>query len=508
MDQGKIFSYPFVLFFLATVLITGANAHNVSTEVPFRDDFPKDFIFGVASAAFQNEGATREGGRGMTIWDTFVNTSIGMIHDHSNAEVAVDSYHRYKDDVKLIKEMGMDSYRFSIAWSRILPGGKLSKGVNKEGVAYYNNLINELLAHGIQPFVTLLHFDLPQALEDEYGGLLSEQIANDFKDYVEVCFKEFGDRVKHWITINEPLIFVLMGYDLGIMPPGRCSDRHHCKFGNSGIEPYIAGHNLLLAHSAAANLYKDKYQASQKGVIGITLFTDWMLPASTKEEDALATKRALDFSLGWFLEPLVYGHYPAIMIEMVQDRLPMFSYDEYLKLKGSFDFIGLNYYSSNCISNDPPTNATKISYSSDSQTKRGNERNGVVIGPKAALDWLNVYPSGIKDVLLYVKETYNNPPIYITENGYPSNTTESFEEAITDATRVNYYIQHLYHLQQAIKQGADVRGYIAWTLMDNFEFTSGYTVAFGLYHVDRKDGLKRYPKDSSRWFKNFLHPTK
>ncbi|RZC93537.1 hypothetical protein C5167_007349 [Papaver somniferum] len=511
MDHGNFFSchlvYPFVFFFLVNVLITSSNAHNVSTEVPFRDDFPTDFIFGVSTSAYQNEGATEEGGRGTTIWDTFAKMSSGLISDHSTGDVAVDSFHRYKEDVKLIKEMGMDSYRFSIAWSRILPGGSLSKGVNKQGVDYYNNLINELLSHGIQPFVTLFHFDLPQSLENEYGGFLSPRIANDFKDYAEVCFKEFGDRVKHWITINEPWTFIYMGYGLGISPPGRCSNRHLCTYGNSGVEPYIVGHNLLLAHSAAANLYKQKYQASQKGKIGITLNTDWMVPASTKKEDALATKRALDFALGWFLEPLVSGHYPQNMIEILKHLLPAFTYLQHLQIKGSFDFIGLNYYSTSCISNNPPTNATEMSYDTDPQAKKGNVRNGAVIGPTAITPWLNVYPPGIKEILLYIKEQYKSPVIYITENGYSTNGTEPIEDSVTDAKRVNYYIQHLYHLQQAIKEGVDVRGYFAWTLMDNYEFTSGYTVTFGLYHVDRKDGLKRYPKDSSRWFKNFLRST-
>ncbi|KAI3912278.1 hypothetical protein MKW92_033001 [Papaver armeniacum] len=199
-----------------------------------------------------------------------------------------------------------------------------------------------------------------------------------------------------------------------------------------------------------------------------------MVPASTKEEDALATKRALDFALGWFLEPLVYGHYPRNMAKILVNRLPVFTYDQYLKVRGSFDFIGLNYYSTSCISNNPPTNATEIR---------------------------------IKEILVYIKEQYKSPVIYITENGYSTNGTEPIEDSITDAKRVNYYIQHLYHLQQAIKEGVDVRGYFAWTLMDNYEFTSGYTVTFGLHYVDRKDGLKRYPKDSSRWFKNFLRPT-
>ncbi|KAI5390782.1 hypothetical protein KIW84_075896, partial [Lathyrus oleraceus] len=204
------------------------------------------------------------------------------IRDRSNGDVADDSYHKYKEDIELIKDLNMDAYRFSISWSRVLPKGKLSGGVNPEGIKYYNNLINELLAKGLQPYVTLFHWDVPQALEDEYGGFLWRPIVDDFRDYAELCFKEFGDRVKHWITINEPWSVSMNAYAFGKFAPGRCSDwlNLNCTGGDSGTEPYLTAHNQLLAHSAAANLYRIKYKSSQRGIIGITLVSHWYEPAT------------------------------------------------------------------------------------------------------------------------------------------------------------------------------------------------------------------------------------
>ncbi|XP_021832728.1 cyanogenic beta-glucosidase-like, partial [Prunus avium] len=219
------------------------------------------------------EGAAKEGGRGPSIWDTFTHKYPEKINDSSNGDITVDQYHRYKEDVGIMKNMGWDAYRFSISWSRLLPNGKLSGGVNKEGIKYYNNLINELLRNGLTPFVTLFHWDLPQTLEDEYGGFLSPHIVNHFQDYAELCYKEFGDRVKHWSTVNEPYTFSNNGYALGSLAPGRCStwQQLNCTGGDSSTEPYLVTHHQLLAHAAAVKLYKNRYQASQNGVIGITL---------------------------------------------------------------------------------------------------------------------------------------------------------------------------------------------------------------------------------------------
>ncbi|CAK9313152.1 unnamed protein product [Citrullus colocynthis] len=263
-----------------------------------RSSFPSGFVFGTASSAFQYEGAVKEDGRGPTIWDKFSH-SVGKVLDFSNADVAVDQYHRYPEDIKLMKDMGMDAYRFSIAWSRIFPNG--TGEINQVGVDHYNNFINALLANGIEPYVTLYHWDLPQALEDKYTGWLSPQIINDFAVFAETCFQKFGDRVKHWITFNEPHTFATQGYDVGLQAPGRCSILHHltCRNGNSATEPYIVGHNILLSHATVSDIYRRKYKRAQKGVMGISLDVIWFEPGSNSTEDIAASQRAQDFQLGW-----------------------------------------------------------------------------------------------------------------------------------------------------------------------------------------------------------------
>lgn len=332
-----------------------------------RTIFPKDFVFGVASASYQYEGAWNEDGKGPSVWDTFTHEFPDKIANRSNGDVALDFYHRYKDDVKLLDYIGMDGFRFSISWSRVLPHGKLSGGVNKAGIAFYNNLINELISKGIQPFVTIFHWDTPQALEDEYGGFLSPRIVDDYADFAELCFKEFGDRVKHWITLNEPYVVAWGGYDQGELAPGRCSAwMETCPHGNSGIEPYIVTHHLLLSHASAVRLYKQKYQASQKGVIGITIVSFWFLPYSNSKADKLAAQRALDFMYGWFMDPITSGDYPKSMRQLVGNRLPKFTPEQAKLLKGSFDFLGLNYYTSYYVYNLPRTNSANLSYSTDS----------------------------------------------------------------------------------------------------------------------------------------------
>ncbi|CAL0322111.1 unnamed protein product [Lupinus luteus] len=472
-----------------------------------RSSFPKGFVFGTASAAYQYEGAAKEGGRGPSIWDTFTHKYPERIKDRSSGDVANDQYHRYKEDVGIMKYMNLDAYRLSISWTRILPNGKLSGGINKEGVNYYNNLINELLANGIQPYVTLFHWDLPQTLEDEFRGFLSPEIVQYFRDYTEVCFKEFGDRVKHWITLNEPFTYSYAGYALGQFVPARCSKwvNPNCIGGDSGTEPYVVAHHLLLAHAAAFHLYKKKYQASQNGVIGITLVSSWFMPRSNDKQDKEAATRAVDFMYGWFMAPLATGDYPKSMRSMVGNRLPKFNTLQVREVNGSFDFIGLNYYTAKYASPAPKLSNGRHNYITDSLVNLTSERNGIPIGPRAASDWLDVYPKGIKEVLLYTKNTYNNPLIYITENGVDEydDPTLSLKEALVDTLRIDYHYRHLFYLQSAISEGANVKGYFAWSFLDNFEWTSGYTLRFGINYVDYKSG-KRYQKLSAEWFKNFL----
>ncbi|XP_061342186.1 non-cyanogenic beta-glucosidase-like [Gastrolobium bilobum] len=475
-----------------------------------RSSFPPGFIFGAGSSAYQFEGAAREGGRGLSIWDTYAHKHPERIRDGGNGDVAVDQYHRYKEDVKIMKDMNMDSYRFSISWSRILPKGKLSGGINQEGINYYNNLINELLAQGLHPFVTLFHWDLPQTLEDEYGGFLSSRIVNDFQDYADLCFKLFGDRVKLWVTLNEPWLFSNGGYAQGTTAPGRCTGPS-CLGGNSGTEPYIVTHNQILAHAAAVKVYKTKYQANQKGKIGITLVSNWFIPLQENNTyHQRAARRSLDFQYGWFMEPLTKGDYPKEMRALVRSRLPEFSKENASLVKGSFDFIGLNYYSSSYVFNVPQSN-DKLSYVTDSLANSSFERNGIPLGLKApGSTWIYFYPKGLRDLLLYTKNKYNNPVVYITENGLNefNDPKLTLEESLLDTYRIDYYYRHFFYLRWAIRSGANVKGFFAWSFLDCNEWFNGYTVRFGLNFVDYKNGLKRYPKISAQWYANFLKRNK
>uniref|UniRef100_A0ACD5XXE9 Uncharacterized protein n=1 Tax=Avena sativa TaxID=4498 RepID=A0ACD5XXE9_AVESA len=337
------------LFFLPILLLLLSTSPRDAVALT-RHDFPKGFTFGAGTSAYQVEGAAAEDGRMPSIWDTF--THQGYAPDKATADIAADQYHHYKDDVKLMHKMGLDAYRFSIAWGRLIPDGR--GRMNPKGLEYYNNLIDELLRHGIEPHVTLYHFDLPQSLQDEYDGLLSPRFVEDFTAYADACFRSFGDRVTHWVTVNEPNIETISGFGSGRLPPRRCSDPFcigvNCTRGNSTTEPYVAAHNLLLAHASAVSLYRDKYQASQRGQVGITLQAMWHEPATNASQDAAAATRMNEFHIGWFMHPLVYGTYPPLMRSRVGVRLP--SLTESNNLAGSFDFIGLNHYNLNRVRAD------------------------------------------------------------------------------------------------------------------------------------------------------------
>ncbi|KAG9456712.1 hypothetical protein H6P81_001220 [Aristolochia fimbriata] len=500
----------FLLFLLSLTFVHGIAASSADDEDTIslnRRNFPDDFIFGTASSSYQYEGAAKRGGKGASLWDAYTHRHPEKIKDGSNGDVAVDFYHQYKEDVKLMKEMGLNGFRFSISWPRILPHGNLRGGVNEKGIQFYNNLIDELLANGLEPFVTLFHWDTPESLEEAYGGFLSSKIAKDFRDYADACFKAFGDRVKHWITLNEPWTYSVGGYDGGKLAPGRCSSWvANCTGGDSATEPYIVAHNLLLAQAAAVKRYKTKYQASQKGSIGITHVAHWFLPSSKTRSNIDAAQRAVDFMYGWFMDPLVHGDYPLTMRNYVGERLPKFTEKESKRVKGSFDFIGLNYYTTYYATDAGTPNAVNVSYSTDSRSNLSGTRNGIPIGPQGASSWLYVYPRGIRDVLIYTKKRYNNPLIYITENGISefNNETLILEEALQDPMRIRYYDDHLRKIQETIRGGARVKGYFAWSLLDNFEWLDGYTVRFGINYVDYKNGLKRYRKQSSYWFEKLL----
>ncbi|ETV89287.1 beta-galactosidase, variant [Aphanomyces astaci] len=303
-------------------------------------EFPPGFMWGTATAAYQIEGGWNEGGRGMSIWDAFSKTP-GKVINGDTGDKAVDHFHLFKHDVKLMADMGLKYYRFSIAWPRILPTG-FATHVNEAGIAFYNALIDELVAHGIEPIVTLYHWDLPLALQTEFDGWLGGQVVVDaFAEYARLCFARFGDRVKNWLTLNEPWCSALLGHGTGEMAPGR---KHKCK-----TETYLSAHNLLLAHAHAVDVYRKDFQSQQRGVIGITLNCDFREPKPSADpavfkENQAAAERALLVELGWFADPVYFGDYPDVMKKQLGARLPRFTEAESTLLRGSSDFFGFNHY--------------------------------------------------------------------------------------------------------------------------------------------------------------------
>ncbi|XP_061347356.1 hydroxyisourate hydrolase-like isoform X1 [Gastrolobium bilobum] len=394
-------------------------------------------------------------------------------------------------------ETGLDAYRFSISWSRLIPNGR--GPVNPKGLQYYNNLINELISNGIQPHVTLHNFDLPQALEDEYGGWVSRNIIRDFTDYAEVCFREFGDRVLYWTTVNEPNVFAIGGYDQGNSPPQRCSPPFcvtKSTRGNSTTEPYLAVHHILLSHSSAVRLYRRKYREKQHGFVGISVYTFGFFPQTNTEKDRAACQRVRDFVIGWILEPLMHGDYPISMKTTAGARIPAFTSHESEQVKGSCDFIGVIHY----------TNSNVSDYSDALKNKLRDYSTDMAAWLYCMTNWLYliqypVTPWGLREELNNFKLHYGNPPIFILENGQRTASNSSLQ----DMSRVKYMHGYIGGVLDALRNGSNIKGYVAWSFLDLFELLDGYKSSFGLYYVDRDDPeLKRYPKLSAKWYSRFL----
>ncbi|XP_010257514.1 PREDICTED: beta-glucosidase 44-like isoform X2 [Nelumbo nucifera] len=470
-----------------------------------RESFPKGFVFGAATSAYQVEGMASKDGRGPSIWDAFLRIP-GIVASNATAEVAADQYHRYKEDVDIMANLNFDAYRFSISWSRIFPDG--AGKVNWKGVAYYNRLIDYMLAKGITPFATIYHYDLPLALEQKYKGLLSRKVVKDYTNFAEFCFKTFGDRVKNWMTLNEPAVVSTSGYGNGGSAPGRCSKAYgNCTAGNSATEPYIAAHNMILCHAVAVQIYREKYQAHQKGRIGIVLDFIWYEPLTRRKADQYAAQRAIDFYLGWFLHPIVYGEYPKTMQNTVGKRLPKFTKENIKMVKGSIDFLGINQYTAHYAYALHQTKKHAPGYEKDLNVGFAFAKSGVPIGPRANSAWLYDVPWSLYKVLTYIKEYYGNPTVIITENGMDEPGNVTLPKGLHDTRRINFYRGYLTQLKKAIDDGVNVVGYFAWSLIDTFEWRLGYTTRFGIVYIDFKT-LKRYPKMSAYWFRELLHRKK
>ncbi|XP_060945076.1 lactase/phlorizin hydrolase-like [Limanda limanda] len=455
--------------------------------------FPQGFRWAVSSSAYQIEGGWNADGKNSSIWDTFTQEPSN-IPGSANGDVACDSYNRLDEDLYMLRALRVNSYRFSLSWSRIFPDGRRSS-MNQKGVDYYNRLIDGLLAYNITPMVTLYHWDLPQALQD-IGGWDNVDMIHIFNDYCDFCFDKFGDRVKFWMTFNQPQTIAWSGYGLGQIPPNVT---------NPGIAPYRVAHNLIKAHARAYHTYDDKYRTSQGGLVSIALNADWIEPKDvTVPREVVAADRALQFQLGWFAHPIFKnGDYPDAMKWQVgnkselqglsESRLPSFTEEEKSFIRGTADIFCVNHYTTK-IARHATKRLTPHSYDFDKDLTEAEESDSptTAISNQRAVAW------GLRRLLNWIKEEYGDPEIYITENGV---ATES-KTAWDDSARVFYFKTYV---DEALKahdlDGVKVKGYVAASLMDSFEWLNGYTIGFGLHHVDfTNPNRPRTPKYSAHFF--------
>jgi len=466
------------------------------TEYPTSGGFPEGFVWGVGTAAYQVEGAYREDGRGASVWDVFTGAdtvgmpgadcsyccrsapcepAAGMQSAGSTGNVADDHYHMWRSDVALMRAMGLKHYRFSISWPRLIPTGRIEDGINEKGLMWYHNLIDGLLAAGITPYVTLFHWDLPQGLLDpamnksawwsrDENGVPDGQITDAYVAFADLCFASFGDKVKWWFTFNEPWTDMWVGIQDGL-------------FSDHGRDPWIGGHNVLVAHAAAVERYRTAYQPAQGGRIGIVINSEWAEPKTLEAASVEASQRALAFTLGWFADPIFSGtgDYPAEMRAELGDLLPKFTKEQRRRINGSADFFALNHYGSSWAAS---TDEVEMSWN----PQRVNQSHDGLM--RAQSPWLYAAPWGLRKLLNHVDGRYHHPEIYITESGW-SMGADNDTEGAEDQQRVEYYAMYTSEMRKAIfEDGVDVRGYFAWSFVDNFEWRAGYEERFGITFRD------------------------
>ncbi len=435
--------------------------------------FPPGFLWGVATSAYQIEGSPLADGAGPSIWHRFVHEP-GRIDNGDTGDVACDHYRRSADDVLLMRELGIGAYRFSVSWSRVLPTGR--GPVNPAGLAFYDRLVDRLLDEGIAPSVTLFHWDLPAALDDA-GGWLNRDIADWFAEYAAVMVRALGDRVPMWVTLNEPWVVADAGYLHGIHAPGHRSIAE---------TPHVS-HNLLRAHGAGLQAIR----AERGRQAGLVVNLEPKYPASDHPADVAATRRADAYMNRQFLDPVLLGRYPEEMSEIFGQAWPVFPEADFALIQQPLDFLGVNYYTRNVTCDDPaalPVRAGRV---------RQDERL------HTTLDW-EVYPAALTAVLTWIRDRYGSVPLFVTENGAAFDDTDPANvELVNDPLRVNYLRDHLLALHDAIRLGVDVRGYFAWSLFDNFEWSAGFAKTFGLYRVD-VETQRRTPKSSARFYADVI----
>ncbi|MDY7085725.1 MAG: GH1 family beta-glucosidase [Actinomycetota bacterium] len=443
--------------------------------------FPDGFIWGAATASYQIEGAAREDGRGPSIWDTFSRTP-GRVHQGHTGDVACDHYHRYVDDVALMADLGLASYRFSVAWPRIQPDG--TGPVNVKGLDFYDRLTDELLGKGIDPVVTLYHWDLPQTLED-LGGWTNRLTAEAFAEYAQIVHARLGDRVKTWTTLNEPWCSAYLGYGSGVHAPGK----------QDPAAVFAAIHHLLLGHGLAAQALRSAGAQS----ISITLNPNVALPVDPANPADREAVRIIDgLSNRMFLDPLFKGQYPADMIEHIS-RFTDLSYiadGDLATISAPLDVLGINFYQPSYVSAKPGAPASPDQPGSEGIAWHASD------GPVTDMNW-RIEPSALTHLLTRINDDYPGVPLMITENGAAYPEGPSADGEVHDARRVDYLDGHLRACHDALAAGVDLRGYFVWSLMDNFEWAEGYRKRFGVVHVDYAT-QKRTLKDSAKWYREVI----